>query len=120
VRRRRETAFFVNPKFPSYYEEHSIFHELTAPYTPDQNGQVERLNGSLIALVKAMLHDSKLDKSFWSYALSVATHVGNRTAHARLGGKTSYEILMNKRTGRFAPSALRIRRLRSCRQGPPP
>ena len=84
---------FVNAKFKKYFADHGILHETTAPYTPEQNGQVERLNGSLMALVKAMLQDSGLAKSFWSRALAVATYIGNRTPNARLEGKTPIEIV---------------------------
>ena len=87
---------FVNHAFSSYLEEHGILHETTAPYTPEQNAQVERLNGSLIALVKTMLHDSRLPKSMWSHALSVATYVSNRTVHPRLR-MTAYEAFSGRR-----------------------
>ena len=88
---------FINSKFKNYFLKHSLIHETTAPYTPEQNAQVERLNGSLMALVKAMLMDSGLPKSFWSYALSVATYVGNRTTHPRLGGKTAIEVVTGQK-----------------------
>ncbi|GAA5855277.1 hypothetical protein JCM9279_001930 [Rhodotorula babjevae] len=87
---------FVNNSFLSYLKEHGILHETTAPYTPKQNAQVERLNGSLIALVKTMLHDTRLPKSMWSYALSVATYVSNRTVHPRLR-MTAYEAFTGRR-----------------------
>jgi hypothetical protein len=44
-----------------------------------------------------MFHDAGLDKSFWSYALAVATYVGNRTTHARLDGKTTVEPSTGKK-----------------------
>ncbi|GAA5913710.1 hypothetical protein JCM5296_000009 [Sporobolomyces johnsonii] len=88
---------FVNSTFSTLLDEAGIVHERTAPYTPEQNGQVERLNGSIMSLVKAMLKDSGLDKSFWSLALTVATFVSNRTPHARLEGKTAFEVVTGKK-----------------------
>jgi hypothetical protein len=44
-----------------------------------------------------MLHDAQLDKSFWSYALAVATYVGNRTVHARLSYQTAVEAFTGKK-----------------------
>ncbi|GAA6058317.1 hypothetical protein JCM3770_003611 [Rhodotorula araucariae] len=88
---------FVNTTLSTYLRMHGILHETTAPYTPEQNAQVERLNGSLMVLVKAMLHDANLPKSFWSLALEVATYVSNRTVHPRLHGKTAFELFMGKK-----------------------
>lgn len=82
---------FVNDKFRKALEDDGIVHERTAPYTPEQNGQVERLNGSLMSKTRALLKDSQLPKAFWSDALHVATFVSNRTTHPRLDGKTAYE-----------------------------
>ncbi|GAA5967407.1 hypothetical protein JCM8115_000782 [Rhodotorula mucilaginosa] len=88
---------FVNSTFSKFFKDEGILHEMTAPYTPEQNGQVERLNGSLMALVKAMLHDAKLGKEYWSFALDAATYVSNRSAHPRIKGKTIYEVFMGHR-----------------------
>lgn len=88
---------FINSKFKAELARLGIIHETTAPYTPEQNSQVERLNGSTMSLVKTMLVDSKLDKAFWSYALAFATFVGNRTVHARLGNKTAFEAFTGKK-----------------------
>ncbi|SCV72887.1 BQ2448_16 [Microbotryum intermedium] len=62
----------------------------------EQNGQVERLNGSLMGLVRAMLFDSGLPSSFWSDALSVATFVLNRRPHPRIPNKTAFELVTGK------------------------
>lgn len=88
---------FVNAEFEAALVKSGITHERTAPYTPEQNGQVERLNGSLIATVKAMLHDSQLGKEHWSDALAMATFVANRTIHGRLEGKSPYEVMYGKK-----------------------
>ncbi|GAA5911553.1 hypothetical protein JCM6882_000536 [Rhodosporidiobolus microsporus] len=65
---------FVNSTFEAYFKAAGILHETTAAYTPEQNSQVERLNRSLMSLVKAMLHDANLPKEFWSFALAIATY----------------------------------------------
>lgn len=88
---------FVNSTFGAELRRAGIVYEKTAPYTPEQNGQVERLNESLITLVKAMLNSANLPKTFWSLALANAAYVSNRTVHARIDGKTAYEIIMHKK-----------------------
>ncbi|SCZ93794.1 BZ3500_MvSof-1268-A1-R1_Chr6-3g08888 [Microbotryum saponariae] len=73
-----------------------ITQELAARYTPQQNGQAERANGSLFALVRAMLKDSGLPKKYWSYALEAAVFVSNRGPHPHLKGKTAFEVFFGK------------------------
>ena len=41
-----------------FYQEHEIIHEITAPYTPQSNGVVERKNKILMDMVNSMLLSS--------------------------------------------------------------
>ncbi|SGY49785.1 BQ5605_C001g00817 [Microbotryum silenes-dioicae] len=88
---------FTSKMFETYFKTNGIIHERTAPYTPENNGQVERLNGSIMTTVKAMLHDANLPKTFWSYAMQAAVYLSNRTTVARLNGVTPYEIIFGKK-----------------------
>jgi hypothetical protein len=40
-----------------YHDEEGIKHELLAPYTPQQNGIVERKNRTLIEMTRTMLDE---------------------------------------------------------------
>ena len=66
-------------EFTSYLAKEGIKHELTTPYTPQQNGITERLNCTLIEGVHTMLADSKLPRRFWAEALSTMVYLGNRS-----------------------------------------
>ncbi|GJS58187.1 zinc finger, CCHC-type containing protein [Tanacetum coccineum] len=48
-----------------------IIHETTAPYTPQQNGVVERKNRALKEMVNSMLSYSGLSDGFWGEAMAV-------------------------------------------------
>ncbi|SCZ93428.1 BZ3500_MvSof-1268-A1-R1_Chr6-3g08654 [Microbotryum saponariae] len=87
---------FVNQLFGDEFRALGITHELAARYTPQQNGQAERANGSLFALVRAMLKDSGLPKKYWSYAMEAAVFVSNRGPHPHLKGKTAFEVFFGK------------------------
>lgn len=41
-------------KFDDYFQENGISHEVTAPYSPEQNGKADRVN-TIIRLVGAIL-----------------------------------------------------------------
>ncbi|SGZ16041.1 BQ5605_C029g10723 [Microbotryum silenes-dioicae] len=88
---------FTNKLIAADFQSQGILHETSAPYTPQQNGTVERFNGSLMAIVHAVLAASKLSWKYWSYALGYATFVANRILHAKLEGKTAYEVFYGKK-----------------------
>jgi transposase InsO family protein len=86
-------SVFKNLKVEEYLEEEGIKHEFSAPYTPQQNGVVERKNRTLIDMVRTMLGEYKTSKRFWSEAVNIACHAINRLYLHRLLKKTSYELL---------------------------
>jgi hypothetical protein len=84
---------FKNLQVEEYLEEEGIKHEFSAPYTPQQNGVVERKNMSLIDTARTMLGEYKTLERFWSEAVNIACHAINRLYLHRLLKKTSYELL---------------------------
>ena len=51
-------------KVEEYLEEEGIKHEFSAPYTPQQNGVVERKNRTLIDMARTMLGEFKTPSIF--------------------------------------------------------
>jgi transposase InsO family protein len=47
-----------------YLEEEDIKHEFSAPYTPQQNGVVERMNRTLIDMQKHCSENARRQSSF--------------------------------------------------------
>jgi hypothetical protein len=84
---------FKNLQVEEYLEEEGIKHEFSAPYTPQQNGVVERKNRTLIDMARTMLGEFKTPERFWSEAVNTACHAINRVYLHRLLKKTSYELL---------------------------
>ncbi len=80
-----------------YFEEHGIKHQLTIAYIPQQNGVAERMNRTILDLVRSMLLSSHLSKDFWAEALATAVYVRNRVStHTLPSGETSYHRWMRK------------------------
>jgi hypothetical protein len=84
---------FKNLQVEEYLEEEGIKHEFSAPYTPQQNGVVERKNMTLVDMARTMLGEFKTPERFWSEAVNTACHAINRVYLHRLLKKTSYELL---------------------------
>ncbi|GJV48735.1 zinc finger, CCHC-type containing protein [Tanacetum coccineum] len=81
---------------PRYFQSTGIVHQVTAPYTPHQNGIAERKNRTLMDMVNSMMSHSGLSSGYWGEALLIACYILNRVPSKR-NIKTPYE-LWNRRT----------------------
>ena len=64
-------------KFKSFLTQEGIVSQLSAPRTPQQNGVVERINITLLNIVRSMLSYSSLLVSFWEDSLETAMYLLN-------------------------------------------
>ena len=87
---------FMNKKFKSLLRTKGIKHETSCPYSPHQNGTVERSWRSLFEMARCLLLEAKLPKEFWTYAVMTAAYTRNRCYNNRLG-KTPLEAFIGKR-----------------------
>jgi transposase InsO family protein len=65
---------FKNLQVEEYLKEEGIKHKFSAPYTPQQNGMVERKNRTLTDMARTMLGEYKRPERFWSEAMNKACH----------------------------------------------
>jgi hypothetical protein len=89
---------FKNSQTEGFLEEEGIKHEFSSPYTPQQNGVVERKNRTLLDMARIMLHEYKTPNWFWVEAINTACYSINRLYLHRILKKTSYELLTGKKT----------------------
>jgi transposase InsO family protein len=88
---------FKNSQIEGYLEEEGIKHEFSSPYTPQQNGVVERKNRTLLDMARTMLDEYKTPNRFWAEAINTACYSINRLYLHRILEKTSYELLTGKK-----------------------
>nr|GEV69655.1 zinc finger, CCHC-type [Tanacetum cinerariifolium] len=79
-----------------YFQPVGIIHEMTAPYTPQQNGISERKNRVLKEMVNFMLSYSRLSQGFWGEAMLIACYLLNRV-HNKRNITTPYELWTKKK-----------------------
>jgi transposase InsO family protein len=69
---------FKNSQIEGFLEEEGIKHEFSSPYTPQQNGIVERKNRTLLDMARTMLDEYKTLDWFWAEAINIACYSINR------------------------------------------
>nr|GEZ85902.1 retrotransposon protein, putative, Ty1-copia subclass [Tanacetum cinerariifolium] len=82
---------YTRQDFLDHLKDHGITAHRNPPYTPQHNGVSERRNRTLLDMVRSMMSQTTLPKSFWDYALETAARILNmvRTKNVE---KTPYEF----------------------------
>ncbi|WVZ75651.1 LOW QUALITY PROTEIN: hypothetical protein U9M48_023686 [Paspalum notatum var. saurae] len=70
----------------------TLEHQFSSPYTPPQNGVVERKNHTLVEMAGTMLDEHRTPRRFWVEAVNTACYIANRIFLRAFLGKTSYEL----------------------------
>jgi Reverse transcriptase (RNA-dependent DNA polymerase) len=88
---------YVNESLKKFFAERGVQHQLSAAYTPQQNGSAERLNRTLVERALAMLLESGLPLHLWAEAIATANYVRNRSPVASSAGMTPLEMFYGKK-----------------------
>jgi transposase InsO family protein len=86
---------FISNEFNHFCANKGIIHQLSCPHTPQQNGTAKRKHRHLIPCALALLSKSKLPMSYWSYAVSTATHLINKLPTPNLNHKNPWEMVFH-------------------------
>ncbi|GJV41352.1 retrotransposon protein, putative, ty1-copia subclass [Tanacetum coccineum] len=82
---------YMSQEFLDHLKEHSIITHRTPPYTPQHNCMSERRNRTLLDMVRSMMSQTTLPKSFWDYVLETAARILNMVPTKKVE-KTPYEV----------------------------
>ncbi|KAM1072945.1 hypothetical protein ACFX2B_017883 [Malus domestica] len=82
---------FTSHEFVEFCVENGIQRQLTAAYTPQQNGVAERKNRTIMNMVRSLLTKKKMPKTFWPEAANWTVHVLNRSPTLAVKNKTPEE-----------------------------
>ncbi|KAJ0491190.1 putative RNA-directed DNA polymerase [Helianthus annuus] len=88
---------FNSQAFNDFCQETGIRRQKTVPYTPQQNGVVERRNRTVVGTIRAMLKTMHVPDEFWGEAAAHAVYVLNRVLTKAVKDKTPYEMWKKKR-----------------------
>nr|GEZ67019.1 hypothetical protein [Tanacetum cinerariifolium] len=84
---------YMSQEFLDHLKDHGIISHRTPPYTLQHNGVSERRNRTLLDMVRSMMSQTTLPKSFWDYALETAARILNMVPTKKVE-KTPYEETM--------------------------
>jgi hypothetical protein len=82
---------FMNDVLQMWCQSKGIDNQLTAPYSPSQNGVAERANRTLVELARTMINAWNIPKFLWEQAIDHASYIRNRSYTRALQGETPYE-----------------------------
>ena len=83
---------YVNNDLQSWCLDHGIEIQMTAPYTPEQNGVAERWNRTVIELACMMIFACKdVPKESWPEAMHCVTYIRNCAYTKAIPDQTPYE-----------------------------
>jgi transposase InsO family protein len=69
---------YLSDEAIKYFADSGIRHELTSPYSPEQNGVAKRENRTLVECVRTMLHVKNLTLKLWGEAVKTVAYLLNR------------------------------------------
>jgi len=82
---------FTSNEFAIFCKRNRIHRELTAPYTPQQNGMAERKNGTVVEMARRMMTTTSRPKNFWAEAIATVVYVLNISLTKAVMNQTPYE-----------------------------
>ncbi|GJR45918.1 zinc finger, CCHC-type containing protein [Tanacetum coccineum] len=82
---------YISQQFLDHLKDHGIIAYRTPPYTPQHNGVSKRRNITLLNMVRSMMSQTTLPKSFWDYAIDSAARILNMVPTKKVD-KTPYEV----------------------------
>ena len=91
---------FDNEEIRSILRAKGITQRLTAPYTPEQNGVVERENRTIVEMARTLKYsnpDVEYPPGMWAELCQTAVYILNRTAKSSEENKTPWEVWTGKK-----------------------
>uniref|UniRef100_A0ACD5WTY3 Uncharacterized protein n=1 Tax=Avena sativa TaxID=4498 RepID=A0ACD5WTY3_AVESA len=82
---------FTSKDFSEFCADRGTARHLTAPYSPQQNGVVERRNQTVVGMARSMLKAMAVPARFWGEAVTTAVFVLNRAYTRSVEGRTPFE-----------------------------
>lgn len=88
---------YIKDDLKRFIADKGIIHKTSAPYTPQQNGLIEREIRTVVESARTMINQSGLGPELWAEASNTAVYTLNRCLTSRNQEKTPYEMWFGKK-----------------------
>eukprot|EP00253_Pinus_taeda_P033574 PITA_33574 len=88
---------FCSKEFEKFCKKCGIVCHKTTPYTPKQNGVVERMSKTLMERARSMLSGAGLGQEFWAEVVQKACYLVNKSPSSVLEDKTPQKVWNGKK-----------------------
>lgn len=82
---------FTSIEFGLYCANEGVARQLTAPYSPQQNGVIKRRNQTVVSMARCMMKAKHMPRKFWGEAVRTAVFILNRSPTKAVPNKTPYK-----------------------------
>lgn len=87
---------FNSKTFQNFLHSKGILHQITCPYTPQQNRVAERKNRHVVETSISLLSTVGIPKHFWFHSVAHSCYLLNRMPSKSLNMLSSYKLLFHK------------------------
>lgn len=87
----------MSEAFREICEQAGIRRQFTAPFSPQQNGVVERRNKTVMEKSRTMIKSMKVPRRFWGEAVRHSVYLLNKLPTRSMGYRTPFEAWCGKR-----------------------
>ncbi|PKU81996.1 Retrovirus-related Pol polyprotein from transposon TNT 1-94 [Dendrobium catenatum] len=88
---------YLNTAFTILLQQAGRSHQISCPYTPEQNGVAERKHRHLLETTRALLYTASISNSYWPDAILTANYLVNRMPSPNTDNKSPYELLFQQK-----------------------
>ncbi|CAI7801644.1 unnamed protein product [Closterium sp. NIES-53] len=92
-------AKFRSKEMQYYLAKKGIEHHVSLPYAHQQQGVAERTNRTLMTKVRALMKQSKLPPTYWTYAMHHAVRLHNLLSTTAITGNSSPHVKWTRTKG---------------------
>ncbi|KAJ4751816.1 polyprotein [Rhynchospora pubera] len=88
---------YQSKEFNQFCEKEGIHHQLTTPYTPQQNGVAERKNRTVVEMARSMLKSKGLPNQLWAEAVATTVYILNLSPTKAVLNQTPFEAWFERK-----------------------